>query len=48
MSWIDVATVVLLTLLATYGSIAVVMWIAAERYERAWRAKLDDKVDDRG
>jgi len=48
MSWIDVATIVLLTFLAAYGSIAVVMWIAAERYERAWRAKLDDKGADRG
>jgi hypothetical protein len=47
MSWIDVATIVLLTLLATYGSIAVVMWVVAERYERAWRSKFDDKGADR-
>ena len=48
MTWIDVAIIVLLTLLAAYCSIAVLLLCTAKRYENEWRAKFNEKGADRG
>lgn len=47
MTWIDVATIAMLTLVASYGAFALFAWVLAEKYERDWRKKFADKEADR-